>query len=119
MMFRALVNRRPAGDFPQRIALPSDSHPHVVMHAEAMDDGPILICYDGSASAEQASALRSLGKTGSRPWPPRGTSPTRVVAVGVGSAERRCVDVTGQPKAGSDLLVAIKSGNDDPDLDGS
>ena len=26
------------------------------MHAEAMDDGPILICYDGSASAELAIA---------------------------------------------------------------
>jgi nucleotide-binding universal stress UspA family protein len=26
------------------------------MHAEAMDDGPILICYDGSASAERAIA---------------------------------------------------------------
>jgi hypothetical protein len=40
-MFRALVNRRPAGDFPQRIARLSDSHPHVAMHAEAMDGGPL------------------------------------------------------------------------------
>ena len=55
-MFRALVNRRPAGDCPQPIALLSDSHPHAAVHAEAMDDGPILICYDGSASAERAIA---------------------------------------------------------------
>jgi len=63
-MFRALVNRRPVGDFPQPIALPSDSHPHVAMHAEGMDDGPILICYDGSASAERAIAAagRLLGR---------------------------------------------------------
>ncbi len=63
-MFRALVNPRPAGGFPQPIALPSDSHRHVAMHAGAMDDGPILICYDGSASAERAIAAagRLLGR---------------------------------------------------------
>ncbi len=55
-MFRSLVNRRPPGDFPQPIALLSDSRPHVAMHAEPMDDGPIRICYDGSASAERAIA---------------------------------------------------------------
>jgi nucleotide-binding universal stress UspA family protein len=35
----------------------------MAVHAEAMDDGPILICYDGSASAERAIAAagRLLG----------------------------------------------------------
>jgi nucleotide-binding universal stress UspA family protein len=45
-----------AGDCPQPIALLSDSHLGVAMHAEVMGDEPILICYDGSASAERAIA---------------------------------------------------------------
>jgi hypothetical protein len=32
-MVRALVNPTTAGEFPQPIALLSDSHPHVAMHA--------------------------------------------------------------------------------------
>jgi hypothetical protein len=59
-MSRTLVNRRSAGDFTQPIALLSDSYPHVAMHAEAMDDGPILVCSDRSMSAERS--IRTAGR---------------------------------------------------------